>query len=279
MKILITILGLLVMPSIVLGYSSGPPDEVTGAPGEGICVDCHTSFPLNSGNGSLAITGPAQFLPGHTYPVTVTIQDAGQQRWGFEFTPLTQGTCAITDATHTQMQIVSGKAYVKHTTGGTYNGTVNGPISWTFNWTAPISAPAQITFYAAGNAANGNGNNQGDYIYSTSFTADRTTAIGDQSLTEILLPGEIGLSNYPNPFNVETKISFNLPEAGAVNLTIYDITGRSIRTLVNEYQPAGIGTITWDGKTNNGNSLASGIYFVRLAASAHVTTHRVVLLK
>lgn len=144
MKGVIILLGLLMVPAIALGYASGPPNEATGAPGEGTCVDCHGSFPVNSGNGSLTIVGPSQFIAGHTYPIVVTIQDPGQQRWGFEFTPLTQGTISLTDATHTQMQIVSGKTYVKHTASGTYNGVPNGPTAWTFNWTAPIIRQARL---------------------------------------------------------------------------------------------------------------------------------------
>jgi hypothetical protein len=278
MKKMITILGLILAPAIAMGYSSGPPNEVTGAPGEGTCVDCHTSFPLNSGNGSLTIVGPSQFIAGHTYPIVVTIQDPGQQRWGFEFTPLTQGTIAITDATHTQVQTVGGKAYVKHTSSGTFNGVPNGPTAWTFNWTAPANPPTQITFYAAGNAANGNANNQGDYIYSTSFTASLTTAIDDPFAVNVL-PNDMGISNYPNPFNAETKISFNLAESGPVDLKIYDITGRAVRQLVHEDRPAGLSQLIWDGRNDNGSNLVSGVYFARLVTGSVAKTHRLVLLK
>jgi len=278
MKAMIIFLGLLLAPAIALGYSSGPPNEMTGAPGEQNCTDCHGSFPVNSGNGSLTIVGPSQFIAGHTYPVVVTIQDPGQQRWGFEFTPLTQGTISLTDATHTQMQTSSGKTYVKHTSSGTYNGVPNGPTAWTFNWTAPDNPPSQITFYAAGNASNGNGNTSGDYIYVTSFTANLTTALDDQMASD-LLPMELGLSNYPNPFNAETKISFNLPISGSVNLSIYDITGRAVRKLMHEDRPAGLNQTIWDGRNDNGDQLVSGIYFVRFATDNQTQTHRLVLLK
>lgn len=278
MRSLIIIMGLILTPAMVLGYSSGPPNEVTGAPGEPTCVDCHTSFPLNSGDGSFTIVGPPSFIAGHTYPIVVTIQDPGQQRWGFEFTPLTQGTISLTDATHIQMQTVSGKTYVKHTSSGTFNGVPNGPTAWTFNWTAPANPPDQITFYAAGNAANGNGNNQGDYIYSTSFTSQLTTGINDQFASDAI-PNSITLSNYPNPFNAQTKISFNLPVAGPVDLTIYDIAGRAIRRLVNDDRPAGLNEVIWDGRNDTGDNLVSGIYFVRMATNSDATTRRVVLLK
>ena len=57
---------------------------------------------------------------------------------------------------------------MKHTSTGTYNGTSNGPVTWQFDWTVPDPAVGTITFYAAGNAANGNGSTSGDYIYSVS---------------------------------------------------------------------------------------------------------------
>lgn len=160
---------LLVLPVLVYGFSSGPPNGVTGAPGEGTCVDCHSDFPLNSGPGSLVITGPPAFEPGVTYPITVTLAQNGQSRWGFEFSPLDVGSCTITDPATTQLDVEGGNTYVKHTSEGTYEGNP-GPAMWSFDWTAPVDPPQEITFYAAGNAANGNGSTSGDYIYTTTFT-------------------------------------------------------------------------------------------------------------
>lgn len=156
-------------PSPLRAYSSGPPDGLSGAPGEDTCLMCHQSYGLNSGPGMLAISGPVAFEPGQTYPVTVTLQQTGQTRWGFEFSPLDQGTCTITDPTQTQMSLSGGRTYVKHTVAGTNAGT-GGPTSWTFNWTAPADPTASITLYAAGNAANNDGGTGGDYIYTATHT-------------------------------------------------------------------------------------------------------------
>src|SRR3989304_2609795 len=100
MKKWLIYLAVAIVPVLALAFSSGPPNGVTGAPGEGNCTNCHNSFPVNSGNGNLTIAGPTSFDPGQTYAVTVTISDPEQQRWGFEITPLTFGTCAITQAAH-----------------------------------------------------------------------------------------------------------------------------------------------------------------------------------
>jgi hypothetical protein len=159
-------------PVLLMARSGNPPDGKTGAPDEGTCRDCHSTYPLNSGDGDFAILGPAAFEPDHTYEITVQISDPGQTRWGFEITPLDLGSVAITDPTHTQQSSSGGRIYVKQTSAGTYNGTPNGPVSWSFDWQAPADPPDQITFYAAGIAANANGNTSGDYVYTTTFTSD-----------------------------------------------------------------------------------------------------------
>ncbi len=82
------------------------------------------------------------------------------------------------------------------------------------------------------------------------------------------VPEDFGLAqNFPNPFNPSTVISFGLPEAANVMLTIYDILGRRVQTLVsNTSYSAGIHKLSWDGRDDAGKSLASGLYVYRLKA-------------
>ncbi|MDQ7798578.1 MAG: aryl-sulfate sulfotransferase [Candidatus Edwardsbacteria bacterium] len=70
--------------------------------------------------------------------------------------------------------------------------------------------------------------------------------------------------NTPNPFKDITKIKYQVPVAGTVNLKIYNIMGQEIRKLCNKYETAGIHTISWDGKDNRGNKVANNILFYRL---------------
>ncbi len=93
-------------------------------------------------------------------------------------------------------------------------------------------------------------------------------------------PTEFSLSsNYPNPFNPETNISFTLPERTQVTLIIYNILGERVKTLVNRDMEAGIHTIHWDGADGSGNSIASGIYFYKLSAGDFTATKKMVLTK
>jgi len=71
--------------------------------------------------------------------------------------------------------------------------------------------------------------------------------------------------NYPNPFNPETNITFSIPEPGEVGLNVYNILGQNIRSLFTGDRPAGIFSVIWDGKNQQGVRIASGVYFLRLS--------------
>jgi hypothetical protein len=95
-----------------------------------------------------------------------------------------------------------------------------------------------------------------------------------------MLPTEFELSqNMPNPFNPSTQINFALPSAAKVNLTVFNVLGQQVKTLVDEYMTAGYQTVTWDGRDNSGASVASGVYFYRIAAGDFAETKKMLLLK
>jgi hypothetical protein len=85
--------------------------------------------------------------------------------------------------------------------------------------------------------------------------------------------------NYPNPFNPTTEIRYGLPEATYVKLTIYDINGQEVESLVDGYQNAGIHRYTWNASTVRGKQIASGIYLLRLQAGDFHKIQKLVLLK
>ena len=89
------------------------------------------------------------------------------------------------------------------------------------------------------------------------------------------IPGEFSLhQNYPNPFNPSTNITVDIPSSAYVILEVYNINGQKINTLVNGQKQPGIYTYRFDG-----SRLASGVYFVRMAAGNYVKSVQIVLLK
>jgi hypothetical protein len=104
-------------------------------------------------------------------------------------------------------------------------------------------------------------------------TASGVTAVGDTPRAVTLAP------NYPNPFNPSTTISFNLPQAGAAKLQVYDARGRLVRTLLDDHRPAGPYQSVWDGRDNAGHGVASGVYLYRLTAGRMVEQGKMTLVK
>ena len=86
-------------------------------------------------------------------------------------------------------------------------------------------------------------------------------------------------TNYPNPFNPETTIKYSVAKAGKVNLSIYNIKGQLVRTLVNENQEPSYRSIVWKGENNNGSKVSSGVYFYRLQTAEKVMTKKMLLMK
>jgi len=95
-----------------------------------------------------------------------------------------------------------------------------------------------------------------------------------------VIPETFSLSqNYPNPFNPVTQIKYALSEDSYVKLTIYNILGRKVITLVNERQVAGYKMVRWDSRSLSGNEVASGIYFYRFQAGDFMQTRKMVLIR
>lgn len=85
--------------------------------------------------------------------------------------------------------------------------------------------------------------------------------------------------NYPNPFNPETTISFNIPRSGLVTLDIYNIKGQKVKSLVSGYQDAGQHNVVWNGKDDNEKSVASGLYLYKMRNGTYSSTKKMILMK
>jgi hypothetical protein len=99
--------------------------------------------------------------------------------------------------------------------------------------------------------------------------------VGVDKEETLAIPEQIALDqNYPNPFNPTTNIAFKLPKADLANITIYNVLGQRIETLVNRQMTAGYHTVQFDGAT-----LSSGVYFIRLQAGGQTKIRKMMLLK
>lgn len=150
--------------------------------------------------------------------------------------------------------------------------TNNGGTSWVKenNGLANVSV-ADLDYRASDNkifaATHGRG------MYSTNFV----TSVNEISSQ---IPGKFEITqNYPNPFNPSTKFRYSLPEGRNVRVVIYDLNGKRVAELVNNYQNAGTYEVSWNGKNDAGVIAASGTYMYRIEAGDFVQTRKMVLVK
>ncbi len=103
--------------------------------------------------------------------------------------------------------------------------------------------------------------------------------VGVDNRSETLSQGFALEQNFPNPFNPSTTIGYELPEDGLVNITIYNITGRHISTLVSSHQNAGHKSTQWNATNDSGEPVVAGLYLYRIEADNFVQTKKMIMLK
>ena len=103
---------------------------------------------------------------------------------------------------------------------------------------------------------------------------DTATSVKESSPDEFRLYG-----NYPNPFNPSTTISYHIPKLSDVNLTVFNLNGQAVDTLVNRVENAGRHSVVWNGKDYSGRQLASGIYLYRLKAGDVTKTQKMTFIR
>ena len=178
-------------------YPGGSPGGRTGSPGDGgaNCTQCHSDFsPISEEDWILSEIIGTGYSPGETYNIFVIGVDPEANKFGFEATAenssgdkvgtFTPGLLGMT-------QLANNNSAVTHTLLG------NTPLAdtgtfWMFTWTAPAESIGDITFYAAINAANGNGNTGGDQIHLSQFTASPAVGISNNKVSDVI-------RFYPNP--------------------------------------------------------------------------------
>ncbi len=199
------------------GKSGSPGDSGTN------CTQCHSGTPIDASDWITSDVSGNGYIGGATYTFTATGTRAGVGKFGFELTAEDQsgnktGTFAITNSTETKL--TNGDAAVTHTGNG--NTPTGDSKSWQFEWTAPEDISGNITFYAAFNAANGNGGTSGDVVYLSDITYG-------PDVTNITDPGHES-KLYPNPSTGLVNIEMSGLE-NVSHINIFNQSGQLIKQL------------------------------------------------
>lgn len=292
--------------SFAFAYSTGPPFTRTNGfavadkPAESNCSVCHVPpGQVNSDpNGSVHLLGvPPLYVPGGIYDLEVQLNydwskdpfgGTTPRRWGFQITSVvaTSGDSAgqflprgVPPDSLQFMRYPTGslskfraRVYLEHTSMDIHQGEnqdgQSGPIVWHFRWVAPAGDSGKVYFFLAGNAANGDSFSitGGDHIYSTS---DSTVTSQNLAGFDPPHPGNFTTTferPFPNPMTKCTNLQFEIAQEGLVDMSIYDLQGRKVRTIVHErLRPNSYGNF-WDGTNDAHVKARNGVYFVRLLA-------------
>jgi Calx-beta domain len=255
-------------------YSAGPPAGYTRAPGEEpeACAECHVPEG-GTGSGQISINVPSTYVPGQTYQIAVTSTnpDPSRRRWGFELTALDPADekAGNLQSINPLTQVITGgpggaRQYIEHSASGTFPGQTGG-AQWVFNWTAPPTNVGPVTFYAAGNHANNDGNTSGDLIY---FTVN-------QSQPAAPTPPVVSFSTTAYSVNeIENFLSITVNRAGDTSVPVTVKYSTSDATDVNfNCNPNTAGQITGAASRKCDYHIASG----RLRFVAGETSKQIVL--
>jgi len=176
---------------------------------------------------------------------------------------------------------------------GTYDGTtmklyVNGHLETSVSISGSLttnSSPLQIGTRLNLAADTFSGKLDDLRVFSSALSETEIQSLFNENVTAVHdngkhIPDQYFLGqNYPNPFNPTTVISYQLLEVSEVELTVYNQLGQKVKALVNERQPTGIYQIRWDGRGNDGNQVAGGVYLYRLKAGSFIHARKMVLLR
>jgi len=141
----------------------------------------------------------------------------------------------------------------------------------TTNSTIDLTQQSELTFTTAAKGSFPSSGNEAIPVYPQLGNSHFTVTISYSEMgtdnEEGTLPSQYALhQNYPNPFNPVTTISYDLPENGLVNITIYDMLGRQVKTLINKTQNAGYKSVIWDATNDYGKPVSAGIYLYQIQA-------------
>ena len=123
------------------------------------------------------------------------------------------------------------------------------------------------------------GRTQDNICYFDNISFSPSNSVGVDNRSETLPQGFALEQNFPNPFNPFTTLRYDLPEDALVNITIYDMMGRVVKTLINDQQTAGYKSNQWNATNDNNQPVSAGLYLYTIQAGDYSQTKKMVLLK
>lgn len=250
----------------------------TGSPGEQTCYNgCHSSYSLNSGSGSVALTSDIPvdgYTPDQTYNMHLTVTHAGVSLFGLGLEALTTananaGTLTAGVGSTIKTTTISGvsRRNITHSLGG--GAGTSGYHTFDFTWKAPAAGTGNVTFYFTGVAGDGNNHNSGDYVYS-----------GTQPYAEYVVPSSVNnittsqsaLNIYPNPNQGVFTVNYYLQNDAAVDAGIYSLSGQLIEQVM------------LSGHTGNNQQqvapqkqIPAGIYLLKISAAGQTSARKLII--
>ena len=250
--------------------ASGPPIFNAGAPGMSSCGNsnaCHNTNETNSGPGMASITfdsNTAQYNPNETYNLSVSVEQDNAARYGFQMVAFNEmgesiGNFITGSDENINVSTNGNIQYIQHQSVGPNNDN-----TFSFQWTAPDTLLGNITFYAAINAANGDGGPSGDFIYTVSQTITEfdiddpdNWAVGVETVNAA------NVKIFPNPVKDQLVIQ-NIENIQQVLL--YDAKG----DLLQSY-PENSSVLTIDVK------YPTGVYFLKIVTANKIVNQRIMI--
>jgi hypothetical protein len=239
--------------AVIYSYASGVAGCTLKTHSTG--CNCHSTTP--NSNITVTLSGPDTVAAGSTTNYTFSVSTTGSFTRGGIDIAVSNGTLNI--GTSSGIKMLSGEIV--------HNARFTGATTKTFTYTAP-STPGVITMYATGAAGTGTP----PWNNAPNKTIVVTTATG---IANNNTPVTYNLEqNYPNPFNPVTKINYSVAQKSNVKITVFDILGNSVYTLINHKHESGDYTVNFDG-----SKLSSGTYIYKIEAGNYTATKKMLMIK
>jgi len=246
------------------------------------------AFALGETNASLTVTDPEGLSDEDE--VLITIVDTTPPSIS-----LTQAAAVLWPPNHTMVDAISGitatdvcggavDLNVTVTSNESTNGAGSGNTGIDWEVVEALDGTHSVSLRAE---RSGRGDGR---LYSIEIVATDASGNSAEQTVTVAVPKNKGrkktvamatslVQSHPNPFNAETQISFTLATESVVHLEIFDVMGRSVRTLIDHHYPSGAHRVSWDSRDDKGASVASGVYIYRLKTVDAVLTQRMMLLR